>query len=301
MLVGIGLLLLPLVPGIGKTINGARIWVSIGPVNFQPGEFAKIALAVFFAGYLVDKRELLRVGALSGLRCPRPEAPRPGARCLGRLAGGHGRQKDLGSSLLFFALFVVMLWVATERATYLVLGAGLFAGGAAFAWRCFDHVQDRVDDLARPVAGPAPAGYQVVQASSPWPGRRTTGTGPRPRQPRPHPGRRDRLHLRRHRRGARPARRHRRHRRLPADDRRRAAHRHARTEDPFEKLLAAGLTTLIGLQAFIIIGGVIRLLSRSPASPCRSSATAGRRWSPTTCCSPCSCASATTRARPPAR
>ena len=75
MVVGVGLLLLPLAPGRRPTINGARIWVELGPVNFQPGEFAKIALAIFFAAYLVEKRELLRA---SSAAC-HPEAPR--ARC----------------------------------------------------------------------------------------------------------------------------------------------------------------------------------------------------------------------------
>ena len=80
LLVGIGLLLLPLVPGVGRTINGARIWVRLGPVSFQPGEFAKIVLALFFASYLVEKRELLAVAASGSGRSPCPTRS-TSARC----------------------------------------------------------------------------------------------------------------------------------------------------------------------------------------------------------------------------
>ena len=114
-LVGIGLLLLPLVPVIGQEINGARIWVSLGPINFQPGEPAKLMLALFLAAYLVERRELL---AVASLRVGPLSLPDP--KHLGPLLAAWGisilimvSQKDLGSSLLFFTLFVVMLWVAT--------------------------------------------------------------------------------------------------------------------------------------------------------------------------------------------
>ena len=87
LLVGVALLLLPLLPVLGASISGARIWISIGPVSFQPGEFAKIALAIFFASYLVEKRELLRMGTCSSARCSCPNRS-TSARCsrVGRLA-----------------------------------------------------------------------------------------------------------------------------------------------------------------------------------------------------------------------
>ena len=161
----------------------------IGPINFQPGEFAKIALALFFAAYLVERRELLAMGTwkVGPLRLPEP-------RHLGPILIAWGSslviligQKDLGSSLLFFTLFVVMLWVATERASYLAIGAVLFAAGAYVAWHVFGHVQDRVDDLARPVGRRDGKGYQIVQGAFAlaWGGAHRHR--PRPRRPDPHP------------------------------------------------------------------------------------------------------------------
>src|SRR3954452_18726477 len=111
------LLLLPLVPGIGATINGARIWISVGPFSFQPGEVAKVLLVIAFAGYLVLHRDAL---ALAGRRVAGIDLPR--GRDLGPILvmwlislGILVFQKDLGSSLLFFGLFLIMLYVATER------------------------------------------------------------------------------------------------------------------------------------------------------------------------------------------
>ena len=170
MVVGLVLLLLPLVPGLGITVNGARIWIDLGVTTFQPAELGKIALVVFFAGYLVVARDTLSlVGPkLLGLRLPR-------ARDLGPIlvawlasVGVLVFERDLGTSLLFFGIFVAMLYVATERVSWIVIGLGLFAGGAVVAWRLFDHVQARVriwldpfdpELIDRPVGG----SYQVVQ------------------------------------------------------------------------------------------------------------------------------------------
>ncbi len=151
-LAAIGLLLLPLVPGVGKTINGAKIWIGVGPFSFQPGEVAKVLLVVAFAGYLVLHRDAL---ALAGRRVLFVDLPR--GRDLGPILamwlvslGILVFQRDLGSSLLFFGLFLVMLYVATERPGWLVVGSGLFLGGAFVAWRLFGHVQDRVDIWLHP-------------------------------------------------------------------------------------------------------------------------------------------------------
>lgn len=179
-LLGLGLLMLPLVPGIGRNINGARIWVEIGPVSFQPGEFAKIALAIFFAGYLVENRELLGVATfkLGPFRIPDPRHFVPVLVAWGVALVVMIFQRDLGSALLFFVLFVVMLWVATGRVAYLVAGGGLFALGAWFSWTRFDHVQTRVQIWLDPWADASGSGYQIVQAAYAlaWGG--TMGTGP---------------------------------------------------------------------------------------------------------------------------
>ncbi len=146
-LLGLGLLLLPIVPGIGRTINGARLWVEIGPISFQPSEIAKVLVVVFLASYLSAKRELLSI-ATTGLGPLRL----PPAKHLGPVLVAWGMslvvlfvEKDLGASLLYFAIFVVMLWVATGRSAYLVIGGILFAVGAAVGYLAFAHVQTRVD------------------------------------------------------------------------------------------------------------------------------------------------------------
>jgi cell division protein FtsW (lipid II flippase) len=143
-LIGLALLLLPIAPGIGRTINGARLWVQIGPVGFQPSELGKVFIVIFLASYLNANREVLSTGTGPfGL---------PQARHLGPILLAWGAslailflQKDLGASLLYFAIFVVMLWVATGRAWYLLIGFALFAAGAYLGYLAFSHVQLRVD------------------------------------------------------------------------------------------------------------------------------------------------------------
>ncbi len=158
------LLLLPLMPGFGVEKNGARIWVTAAGLSFQPGEVAKIALAIFFAGYLVVKRDAL---ALAGRRFLGVDLPR--GRDLGPILlmwlislAVLVFQKDLGSSLLFFGLFVVLLYVATERPAWLVVGGLLFAGGAYFSYLTFAHVQTRVGGWLDPFSNPDDFG-QIIQ------------------------------------------------------------------------------------------------------------------------------------------
>lgn len=146
MALGFLLLLLPMLPVIGHEENGSRLWINLGPFSFQPGEIAKIAVAVFFAGYLVSTRDAL---SLVGRRILGLQLPR--ARDLGPIIVAWALsvmilvlQRDLGSSLLFFGLFVAMLYVATERTSWIVIGLSLFVAGALLAWRIFDHVQRRV-------------------------------------------------------------------------------------------------------------------------------------------------------------
>ena len=146
MLLAIALLLLPLAPVIGRTINGARIWIYIG-FSFQPSEVAKICLAIFFAGYLTTRRDALIQGgkSLLGMRLPR-------LRDLGPLVVVWAAsililvfERDLGPSLLIFGLFVAMLYVATTQTSWLLIGALLFAPAVVLAARMFSHVQARID------------------------------------------------------------------------------------------------------------------------------------------------------------
>ncbi|HEX3929613.1 MAG TPA: FtsW/RodA/SpoVE family cell cycle protein [Nocardioides sp.] len=144
-LAAIVLLLLPMAPGIGKSVNGARIWIHVGSMSFQPGEVAKVLLVVTFAGYLVLHRDAL---ALAGRRVAMVDLPR--GRDLGPILtmwavslGILVFQHDLGSSLLFFGLFLVMLYVATERAGWLVVGATLFVVGSYLTYVFIAHVRER--------------------------------------------------------------------------------------------------------------------------------------------------------------
>jgi cell division protein FtsW (lipid II flippase) len=170
MFTGIGLLLLPLVPFVGSNLGtSAQLWVSVGPVNFQPGELGKIALAVFFAGYLVSARDSLSmVGKkILGMRFPR-------ARDLGPILVVFAAsmavlifQRDLGTSLLYFGLFLVMLYVATGRASWIILGLTLFLGGAIVASQTLSYVNGRfaawLDAFNQDVFDRVGGSYQLVQ------------------------------------------------------------------------------------------------------------------------------------------
>ncbi|MBB2908805.1 cell division protein FtsW (lipid II flippase) [Streptosporangium becharense] len=150
---GLVLLVSPLLPFIGQETNGARIWIGIpGVGQLQPAEFAKIALIVFFAGYLVAKRDVL---ALAGRRLLFIDLPR--ARDLGPVLITWGLslgvlvlQKDLGSSLLIFGTFIAMLYIATQRTSWVLIGILLFVGGAVLAGTIFDHVAARFEVYLNP-------------------------------------------------------------------------------------------------------------------------------------------------------
>jgi cell division protein FtsW (lipid II flippase) len=163
---GLVLLLLPLVPVLGTEINGARIWIGLGPLSFQPGEIAKILLTLFFAGYLVTARDSLAlVGRrVLGLQLPRGRDLGPILVAWTASLGVLVFERDLGTSLLFFGLFVAMLYVATERTSWIVIGMGLFAAGAFVAWTIFSHVQLRVDIWLHTFQpGVVAKSYQLVQ------------------------------------------------------------------------------------------------------------------------------------------
>lgn len=169
MLSGAILLTMPLWPGIGRTVNGATIWVEIGSMTFQPGEVAKIALAIFFAGYLMTARESLRsVGTtFMGVRWPRIRDLGPLLIIWVLAMGVLVFQRDLGTSLLYFGLFLAMLYVATNRILWLVIGGSLFFAGAAVAASQLSYVQGRIDgwlDSFNPAVYDAVGGsYQLVQ------------------------------------------------------------------------------------------------------------------------------------------
>ena len=166
-LIGLALLALPaLLPSSLSEVNGAKIWIRLAGFSIQPGEFAKICLVVFFAAYLVDKRDVLALASrrVAGLELPRGRDLGPVllAWVLSILVLVF--ERDLGSSLLLFGIFVVMLYVATERSSWLLIGVGLFAGGAFIAYQVFGHVRARVDTWLDPFAYKDGAGYQLVQS-----------------------------------------------------------------------------------------------------------------------------------------
>jgi cell division protein FtsW (lipid II flippase) len=146
-LVGLVLLLLPIVPGLGREVNGARLWVGTGSFSFQPSELGKVLIVVFLASYLTAKRELLALstGGFGPFRLPALKHLGPLLVAWAASLAVLFFEKDLGASLLYFAIFVVMLWVATGRASYLVIGAVLFAAGALMGYLAFSHVQLRVE------------------------------------------------------------------------------------------------------------------------------------------------------------
>ncbi|MGZ4754205.1 MAG: FtsW/RodA/SpoVE family cell cycle protein [Acidimicrobiia bacterium] len=261
LLLGVIALLLPLAPGVGVEINGARLWVRLGPLTVQPGEAAKVLLVVFFAAYLVEKRELLSSGSRRLGRMHLPDPKHLGPLLLPWVVSIliMVQQKDLGSSLLFFAVFVAMLYIATDRSAYLVAGAVLFGAATVIAYKAFGHVHQRIDTWLDPWHDAQNRGYQLVQSlygfgSGGFPG---TGLGL---------GRPDVIPV------------------ATTDFIFAAigeelgllgtvaiiiafmllvgsAYRIAiQAQRPFSKLFAAGLATILGVQTFVIVGGVTRLI-----------------------------------------
>jgi cell division protein FtsW (lipid II flippase) len=170
MVIGIVLLLSPMLPGLGREINGARIWIHFGSYSLQPAEFAKLFLAVFFAAYLFDHRDTLAVGGpkVLGIRFPRLKDFGPILVVWVISMGVLILQHDLGTSLLFFAMFVGMLYVATGRASWIAIGFGFFAVGVVIAARLFSNFSNRVqiwlDPFSQSIYTRTYGGsYQVVQ------------------------------------------------------------------------------------------------------------------------------------------
>ncbi|HEV8088345.1 MAG TPA: FtsW/RodA/SpoVE family cell cycle protein [Actinomycetota bacterium] len=259
-LLGIVLLLLPIVPKIGTEINGARLWVNLGFITFQPAEAGRILIVIFLASYLGQRRELLATG-VGRFGLPRVKDLGPIMLAWGASLLVLFLERDMGASLLLFGVFIVMLWVATGRWAYLVLGLILFAIGAYIGYLAFSHVQVRVDAWlhAMDPGKVNDEGYQLSQGWFALASGGMVGTGLGLGSPTLIPyvgsdfilaafgeelgmlgvsamlllylvvvGRGLRIAVERH--------------------------------DSFEKLLAVGITTVLGLQVFVIAGGVLRLI-----------------------------------------
>jgi cell division protein FtsW (lipid II flippase) len=265
MLVGVVLLMLPLIPFIGVTINGARLWVNLGFVSFQPGEIGKIALALFFAGYLVTARDSLSVVGkrMFGVTWPRIKdlGPIVVVWIVAMLVLIF--QRDLGTSLLYFGLFLVLMYVATGRAIWFVVGGGLFGTGALIASQFLTYVQGRfaawLDSFNQANYEAIGGSYQLVQGLFGFASGGIIGTG----LGAGHPGivplaESDyivaslgeelglvgvfailSLYLLFVARGIRIG---------------------INGADDFGRLLAVGLTFVIALQVFIVVGGVTRVI-----------------------------------------
>ena len=255
------LLLLPMLPGIGREVYGARVWIQIGGFSFQPGEIAKILLAIFFAGYLVRNRDALSmVGRkILGVRFPR-------GRDLGPLLAFWliamavlVFQRDLGTSLLYFGLFLSMLYVATSRIGWIILGVGLFLVGGLVASQTLPYVNRRFANWLDPFADPYNASFQMLQGLFGMANGGLTGTGLGQGYPEDTPlAESDYIipslgeelgliglfvvlaaYLLLVARGLRIG---------------------FAGQDDFGKLLAAGLSFSIALQVFIVVGGVTRVI-----------------------------------------
>ncbi|QIV87146.1 FtsW/RodA/SpoVE family cell cycle protein [Glutamicibacter mishrai] len=265
LLVSILLLLLPLVPGLGVTINGARIWIRVGAFSLQPGELAKITLSVFFAGYLSSNRDLILLAGhkFGPLQLPRLRDMAPMVIAWLLSIGVLVIQRDLGSAILFFGLFIVMVYVATARISWVLIGLLLVVAGGAVAGLTMSHVTRRLDvwlNAFDPAIYQATGGsMQIVEGLFGMADGGLFGTGLGAGSPYRVPlANSDMiiasfgeeigligvtaivlLYMLLVSRGLRAA---------------------LGSRDTFGKLLAAGLSFTLGLQCIVIIGGVTRLI-----------------------------------------
>lgn len=265
MFAGIVLLFLPMIPGLGQEVFGAQLWINIFGVSFQPGELAKLALAIFFAGYLMQHRDSLSlVGTkVLGMRFPRARDLGPILLIWAAAMAVLIFQRDLGTALLYFGLFLVMIYVATGRASWIVLGLGLFVAGAFAASQLFAHVGARFTgwlNAFEPAVYDAIGGsYQLVQGLFGLAQGGLIGTGLGQGRPYLTPLSQSdfiiaslgeelglaglfaifALYLLLVARGVRIG---------------------FAGQDDFGRLLATGLSFLVALQVFIVVGGVTRLI-----------------------------------------
>jgi cell division protein FtsW (lipid II flippase) len=165
-IVGLLLLLAPRLPGIGQQVNGAYLGVKIGPLAFQPAEFSKIAIVIFLASYLRENREVLIVGArrILGVTLPPLKHFGPMLVVWGASMFMLVFIRDLGSSLMFFAAFLALLYVATGRFSFVVIGMAMFLLGAWFFAETVPHVHSRVEIWLDPYDEPGGSGYQILNS-----------------------------------------------------------------------------------------------------------------------------------------
>ena len=187
-LAAVGLMTLTFTP-LGYEVNDARLWVQAGPITFQPSEFARIALIIFFAGYLAEKRDLWTATSRSflGVQLPPLKYFGPVALVWAVSLGLLIFEKDLGSSLLFFAVPLLMLYVATGRIAYVILGGVLFVAGSLVTLRLFSHVRARVVSWLDPWSDPHGSGFQITQSLFNIADGGLTGAGLGKVSPRPSP------------------------------------------------------------------------------------------------------------------
>ena len=178
MLAGIVLLVAPAL--IGHEINGSKLWIQIGSFSFQPGEIARVLIILFLAAYLAENREMLSISTrrFLGMNIPEPRTLAPLLLMWGVSLVIMIAERDLGSSLLFFGIFLVMIYAATGRASYVLIGLVLFGAGAFAAYHLFSHVQIRVDIWLHPFRYAQTQGYQLVQSLYSLAGGGLFGTGP---------------------------------------------------------------------------------------------------------------------------
>jgi cell division protein FtsW (lipid II flippase) len=167
-LVGMIAIALPAVlPRSISEVNGAKVWIKLGPLSIQPGEFAKILLVVFVAAFLVSKRDLFMVAGRKflGVELPRARDLGPILIAAGGCVGVLAFEKELGAAMLFFGIILVMVYIATGRGIWVVLGIGVFAGGCVLAYNLFNHVRQRVANWIDPLAtyDKPGGGYQMAQ------------------------------------------------------------------------------------------------------------------------------------------
>jgi cell division protein FtsW (lipid II flippase) len=262
--VGLVLLAIPaLLPSSHSAVNGAKVWIIFGGLSVEPGEFARLALAVFFAGYLVAKRDVL---SLAGRRFMGIDLPR--ARDLLPVAGAWVAsllilifETDIGTSALFFGMFVAMLYLATQRTSWVLIGVLAFLGGTWFTAIMFHHVMARFTSWLHPFTAVNANGisYQLIQGLYGMAFGGIFGTGLGQGQPYHTPLVQSDFIFTAFgeelglvggmalllifgllvQRGLRAA---------------------LQVKDPFSKLLAAGLSFVLALQVFVIVGGVTRLI-----------------------------------------
>lgn len=161
-----GTLLLIITFLFGREVNGARLWIFLGPIGFQPGEAIKVVLVIFIAGYLAEKRAVLSEGIarIGPIKIPPWPYLLPMLAIFFGVMGIVVISRDLGTALLFLGIFLTMLFVATGRRSYVLVGIVLFVVGSFGAYQAFGHVRVRVDNWISPFADPSGTGYQTVQA-----------------------------------------------------------------------------------------------------------------------------------------